>query len=299
MNLQNTVSSPKGMRLSMFISRHIPTALGYRLASLLAGMVCRFKPAIYYIVRANLSQVLGPDVEEAILHQTTRDVFHTATRSYYDLYRAMQLPHEEMVATVELTESAQAVARSTWDSEIGTVIVFAHLGNFDLGGPALAAHLQEMQLLSLPNPPAGFQMANEMRRGSGLVVTPLSPAAIRQAIRRLKAGGVVGIAGDRPVNDLDEPVPFFGRPARVPSGHVRLALSTGANIAMGYICLSPETQKYILHIDPPLELIRTGDRNEQIRLNMRLVLDELEAIIRRWPGQWQMFVPLWPEQAEA
>jgi lauroyl/myristoyl acyltransferase len=285
--------------LSMFISRHTPPALGYRLASLLAGMVCRFKPAVYHIVRANLSQVLDPDAGEAVLHQTTREVFYTATRSYYDLYRAMQLPPEEMVATVELTEGAQAVARSTWDSEAGTVIVFAHLGNFDLGGPALAAHLQEIQLFSLPNPPAGFQMANEMRRGSGLIVTPLCPAAIRQAIRRLKAGGVVGVAGDRPVSDLDEPVPFFGRPARVPSGHVRLALRTGANIVMAYIYLSSETQEYILHIDPPLELIRTGDRNEEIRLNMRLVLDELEAIIRRWPSQWQMFVPLWPEQPEA
>jgi hypothetical protein len=32
---------------------------------------------------------------------------------------------------------------------------------------------------------------------------------------------------------------------------------------------------------------------------MRQVLDGLESIIRRWVGQWQMYVPVWPEPLEA
>ncbi len=298
MNVQSIVSSPRAMRLSMFISRHMPLRSGYRIAWLLSGLVCRLKPAVYHIVQVNLGQTLGPDADRAILQQTTRQVFYTAIRSYYDLYRIMQFSREEVIASVDLTESAQEVVRFMWQNERGTVLVFPHLGNFDLGGQALAAHVPEMQLFSLPNPPAGFQLANELRRQSGLVITPLSPAAIRQAIRRLKGGGVLGIAGDRPVSDLDDLVPFFGRPARVPSAHVRLALKTGAAIVPGCCHISPETQRYTLDMDPPLELIRTGDRDEDIRLNMRQVLDALEVIIRRWLGQWQMFVPIWPDLLE-
>jgi KDO2-lipid IV(A) lauroyltransferase len=285
------------MRLSMFISRHTPEKLGDRIAWALAGMVCRFKPGIHDILRANLSQVLGSDSEEA-LYQATRQVLYTAVRSYYDLYRVMQMPREEAVATVELTESAKEVTSWMRKRERGAVMVFAHLGNFDLGGLALAAHVPGMQLLSLPNPPEGFQLANELRESSGLSVTPLTPGALRQAMRNLRAGGVVGVAGDRPVSELDEPISFFGRPARVPSGHVRLALKTDSVVVPGCCFLSFETKKYTIHLDPPQELIRTGDRDEDVRVNMRWVLDALEEIIRERVGQWQMFVPVWTEQME-
>ena len=107
------------------------------------------------------------------------------------------------------------------------------------------------------------------------------------------------MAGDRPVSELDEPISFFGRPARVPSGHVRLALKTDATVAVAYCVLSSETKKYTAHLEPPMDMIRTGDRDEEVLLNMQRILEELERIIRRWPEQWQMFVPVWPELLEA
>jgi lauroyl/myristoyl acyltransferase len=178
------------------------------------------------------------------------------------------------------------------------VIVLPHLANFDLGGHAVAPYLPEMQLLTLPDPSPGFEMLNESRRRSGVTVTPLSSAALRQAIKLLRRGGVVSLAGDRPVSELDEPFPFFGRPARVPSGHVRMALKTGAVVSIGYCVLCPETQRYRMHLEPPMEMIRTGDRAEEVQLNMQWILSALERIIHRWPEQWQMLVPVWPELLE-
>jgi lauroyl/myristoyl acyltransferase len=81
----------------------------------------------------------------------------------------------------------------------------------------------------------------------------------------------------------------------MPSAHVRLALKTSARLILVCCVLSAETQRYILHIEPPLEMIRTGNRDEEVAVNMRRVLDQLEGVIRRWLGQWQMFVPVWPE----
>jgi lauroyl/myristoyl acyltransferase len=129
-------------------------------------------------------------------------------------------------------------------------------------------------------------------------VTPLSSQALRQAIKLLRAGGMVSVAGDRPVSDRDEPVSFFGRPARVPSGHVRLALKTNAVVLVGCCFLSPQTQRYTVHLESPLEMVRTGSLDQDLQLNMQRVLDQLEMVIRRWIGQWQMFVPVWPELTE-
>ena len=297
-NLQDLVTDPRALRLGIRLSQLMPTGLGQRVAWWLSGVVCQIKPAAYRILQANLHQVLGPNMELPTLEETARQVFYSTIRSSIDLFRALRFSREELGALVDFPEEAQAVARSLWHRQGGSVLVFPHLGSFDLAAQAFGIHLPEPQVLTLPNPSPGFQLANALRQRSGVDITPLSSTALRQAIARLKRGGLVSIAGDRPVSDFDELVPFFGRPARVPSGHVRLALKTGAVVTVGCCFLSPETGKYTVHMEPPLEMLRTGNREEEVILNMRRVLDLLESTIRRWIEQWQMYVPVWPELAE-
>lgn len=297
-NLQRVATDPRVIRLGLFLSQHTPEAVGHRLSWWAAGAVCRLKPAIYRIVRSNLGQVLEAGAGNA-LELATRRVLHTAIHGYFDLFRALRLPEENLSALVEVPEATIEMARSLWNRKGGALIVFPHLGSFDLGGHAIVPYLPELQLFTLPDPPPGFHMLNESRRRTGVTVTPLSSAALRQAIKLLRRGGIVALAGDRPVSDLDEPFPFFGRPARVPSGHVRLALRTGAVVSIGYCTVSPESQRYAMYLEPPMEMVRTGDRDEEVQLNMQRILAVLERIIRRWPEQWQMFVPVWPELLDA
>jgi KDO2-lipid IV(A) lauroyltransferase len=299
MNLSSVASNPLVVRAGMALSRYAPEKTAHRVFWWLSGVLCRIKPAAYSILTGNLGQVLGPDAGPATLDRTIRQVFDSTLRSHFDLYRTFQWPRERLGGLVDVPEATKDVARSLWKREGGTVLVFPHLGAFDLGGQILAGLLPKIQLLTLPDPPPGFQLANELRRRSGATVTPLSSSALRQAIRHLREGGIVALTGDRPVSDLDEPVPFFDRPARVPSAHVRLALKCGSAVVMTCCVLNRETEKWIIHMEPPLEMIRTGERAEDLRLNMRRVLDTLEAIIRRWPEQWQMFVPVWPALPEA
>jgi lauroyl/myristoyl acyltransferase len=299
MNLKDLASSPQAIKLGMAASLCIPAKISHRLFWWVADLVSRFDPAVYRVVKSNLRHVLEPGVTRQTLEQTARQVLYTTLRGYYDLFRALRWPREEIKTLVEIPEDSQSVLRSMWNRKGGSLLVFAHLGNFDLGGQALAPYLPETQLLTLPDPPPGFQFTNEIRKRAGVQVTPLSSSALRDAIRLLQRGGTVSLAVDRPVSDLDEPVPFFGLPARVPSGHIRLALKTGAVVVVACCVLSPGEKRYIVHLEPPLEMIRTGNREEELRLNMRRVLDVLEANIRRWPEQWQMFVPLWPEPAAA
>ena len=294
MNLQSIASNPRSIQLGMWFSRHAPERVGHRLSWWAADVVCRAKPTVYRIVQANLSQVLGPDAQGQALERSVRQVFYTAVRGYFDLFRALQLPREELEAMVDFPEQARTFARSLWNRKGGSVLVFPHLGNFDIAAQAIGSYLPEPQVLTLPDPSPGFQLTNELRKRTGVEVTPLSASALRQAIKRLRRGGLVSVAADRPVSDLDEPIPFFGRLARVPSGHIRLALKTNALVVVACCFLSPKTGKYTVHIEPPLEMLRTGDREEEVELNMRRVLDVMETVIRRWTWQWQMFVPVWP-----
>jgi lauroyl/myristoyl acyltransferase len=299
MNLLSFASNPRTMKVSMFLSRHMPEWLGGRLFWTMAGFVARARPAPFRIVRDNLKHVLGPGADPKLVDRAARHALYMVMRSYYDLFRAMRLPEEERTASVQFPEESWNVIHTVNSRERGCLLVFPHLGNFDLGGQAVAAHIPDIQVISLPDPPPGFELTNSLRRQSGAVVTPLSPAALRQAIQLLRRGGVVSIAGDRPVSDQDEPFLFFGSPARVPSGHVRLALKTNSFIVVTYCIFVPETHRYTMYFEPPLEMVRTGNHAEEVRINMRRVLDPLETIIRHWPEQWQMFVPVWPKLLEA
>ncbi len=294
-DLKNLATDPRVMRLAMLLSRYTPERIGHQLSWWAASALSRFRPAVYRVVQSNLGPVLGTTEDLSLLDQMARKVLYLAIRSYFDLFRALKLPAEKMAMLVDVPEETRAVARSLWNRATGTVVVSPHLSNFDLGGHAILPLLPEMQLFTLPDPPPGFQLLNESRRRDGLTVTPLSTNALRDAIKLLRRGGVVSIAADRPVSELDEPVTFFGHPARMPSGHVRLALKTGAPVVLAYCILSPETRRYVMHLEPPMEMTRTGNREDDLLLNMRMVLDALEGIIRKWPEQWQMFVPVWPE----
>lgn len=299
MNLRSIVTNPRFMRLAIFLSRRTPEPVFRRLGWWITNTICRLNPALTRVVQANLSRVLGSGVDTAALKRTARRAVFSMVHSSYTLYRSVSLPYEQLVATVWFSQETQALLHSLRASEGGSVLVFPHLGNFDLAGLALTAYAPPMQVLSLPDPPPGFQLSNELRRRTGSKVTPLSPSALRQALRHLRDGGLLAVAGDRPVSDLDEPVPFFGQPARVPSGHIRLALRTGAEIVIGYCAWSAEMNSYVFTLEPPLEIVRTGNRDDDVQVNMRRVLEALEAVIRRWPDQWQMFVPVWPDLMES
>ncbi|NLE75569.1 MAG: lysophospholipid acyltransferase family protein, partial [Chloroflexi bacterium] len=144
------------------------------------------------------------------------------------------------------------------------------------------------------NPTKGFQFLNALREEAGAEITPISPASIRQALRRLRDGGVVFTGVDYPAGSGRIPLRFFGRTALLPTGHVRLALMSNALLLVVFV-LPREGGGYTLHALPPLELIRLDDRREEERVNAERVLRLLEEWIGAHPEHWFMFLPVWPE----
>lgn len=278
----------------MFLSKHVPPFVGYAGAGIIAWLITRLKPAVYWIVLANLRQVMGEQADGKTLHRLTRRVFGNNARNTYDLWRLVSRGHEAIRAAFRFPPEARLHIEQGLRRGKGVIIAGTHTGNFDLGILALAAHGLDVQVLGLAAPPGGgFYLMDQMRARAGVRLTSIGVPALREAIARLRAGGIVLTGVDRPVGDEEAMVEFFGRPALLPIGHVRLALKTDAVILAAGNYRDPQLG-HTVRVSPPIEMIRTGDLWQDLQINLRRVNAYLEEYIRTWPDQWAMFLPVWP-----
>ncbi len=294
MRVQDLISSKPVTRLGIWIGQHMPRRVGYGLARIAASAIARRKPQIYWTVQANLRQVLGPQADETQLHQMTRQVFFHAGQTYYDFFHAIGQPPEMLRQAVRIPQIIFEQIQSEMARGRGVLLLSSHLSNFDLAGLAVGSMGFPIQMLSLANPEAGFHLLNYLRAQGGFEVTPITSESLRAAIRRLKSGGAVLTGMDRPVPGDRELIEFFGRPAYLPVGPVRLALMTGALVIMGS-CYYQPGEGYVLQVEAPIEMTRTGDRQQDVLANTRRLAAILEEHVRAHPDQWMMFHPVWAD----
>jgi Kdo2-lipid IVA lauroyltransferase/acyltransferase len=109
----------------------------------------------------------------------------------------------------------------------------------------------------------------------------------RAIFKVLGDGGTVGILSDHNTS-LDEGVfvNFFGIPASTTSGLARIALRTGAAVVPGFLSWDDSLQKYRLRFEPPVDLVRTGDEESDVRENTQRFSRVIECYVRAHPDQW-------------
>jgi KDO2-lipid IV(A) lauroyltransferase len=297
MDLGEIARSPAFIQFTLWLARVLPERSAHGLLRFAANQVVKRKPAVYEIVRHNLSHIPGLDGDQEKLDELIKQFFFNGGRFYYDHYRHIGLPLDELEQAVEIPDEYinhifEAVNRGQ-----GVLLVGTHTGNFDLGAMAVATKGFKIQLLSLAAPPEGFKLMNDFRASVGYEVTPITPSALRKGITRLKKGGVVATALDWPHPEEGTPLEVFGRPSYAPLGASRLAWLSGARVMIVSFYHDP-VEGYKIHNLPPVEMVSTGDRDEDICTNAKKLVTILEEIILQHPDQWMMYHPFWPMEGE-
>jgi lauroyl/myristoyl acyltransferase len=96
---------------------------------------------------------------------------------------------------------------------------------------------------------------------------------------------------DRPVPDANSPVTFFGQRACLPTGYIRIPLMTDCLVMT--VSFRWDGIAYHILANPPMEMVRTGDRDRDADVNVHRVLAEMEGFVRAAPDQWMVFLPVW------
>jgi phosphatidylinositol dimannoside acyltransferase len=271
--------------------------MAYRFSRALSRLIAsQRKLSIVRAVRANQWVINKGSLTLEQLDKSVEQVFYSRFQSIYDLnhYLNNKMAMKRMVI---FSASMERILQSLREGEKGLMVVIPHLGNFDFVGQEVVRRGQAFQALTLPRPGSGYMQENAIRSRSGMEITPISKEAIRQAQERLKAGGAVMTGLDRPLSNSRYRPRFFGRPAPMPVLHVRLALEADVPVVV-VANFKQEDGRYRIFASEPINMQRYSNRAKELIQNAETVLKVAEDFIRRTPGQWGMFYPVWPEILE-
>jgi KDO2-lipid IV(A) lauroyltransferase len=243
----------------------------------------------------NMSHVLGPDADEQEVDALVRKACTNVMKGHYELFRLGRLTMDEIKAMtrIEGREHIEvALARGK-----GVIITSAHYGNVDLmcqlpdayGVPMTTPvwHFQPERL---------FQFTLKMRTSHGMRMIP-SDGPMLELYRALRRGEIIGLPGDRSTVGHTVEVDFFGEPADLPPGPVRVALRTGAALVPAFAERLPDNT-FVVRIEPELELPRTGDLEADVLAGTEMLVAAMERAISKHPEQWLVAVPVWPTNNE-
>ncbi len=279
-------------RLGGLIVPKIPPVAGYAICRFIGGILYQFNKQSRTNIQANLRRILGPQASEIKIKHCSRLTFNYILYNYFDLFRLPALDDKtvDQLVTVKGWENVEAALTAGQ----GIVMTSAHLGNIEV---VLYAMLLRGLDITIPvervTPPELFEYISALRSSKGLKLIPVDSSLI-DLVRTLKHGGVAGLAGDRDITDSGHVANFFGHPAHLPDGHVRLALRTGAPLVVGFSRRNPN-HTYQAYFLPPFYPPTTGTKEEQLAAGMKFVLDEMEKAIRQTPEQWAVTVSIWED----
>ncbi len=298
MDLRHIFNSAEALRFGHWLGRTMPAGLGFRLADAFTrGLARRRGSELMDTLQANMRMVLGPEASEERVYATARAALRHAGMSYFDLYHALAVGPEAFLAAVGNTPLTNYYLDSLSREKRGAVVVTVHMSNFDLAGLAFAYRGLYLNVLAYANPTSGYDLQNRIRLKGGINLMPIDVSALRKSLEALRAGQLVVTGIDRPdPYGGGEMLPFFGRPALLPVGHVRLALQTGAPVVVAHCEYRPTDRSYAVHISRWLEMEQVGNRQENILHNARRVLAVGEELITARPEQWLMFYRVWEKE---
>ena len=181
----------------------------------------------------------------------------------------------------------------------GVILFTGHLGAWELSSFALSAFGYPMSFLvrRLDNPTIEPLVERRRTRFGNRAID--KRAAARPMLRVLREGGTLGLLVD--LNTLPHEgvfVDFFGIPASTTASLATLALRTNAAVLPLFVPWDKESRRFILRIEPPLEIESTGDMERDVRQLTSQFTKVIEAYVRRFPEQWLWIHKRWNTRPE-
>lgn len=173
----------------------------------------------------------------------------------------------------------------------GVIFLSMHSGNWELSNLIGSTYDPPYNLVANPLKKTSKleELLNGYRSAAGAKII-FPGLGSREIIRRLKKNEIVTLVADQGGREgmLTE---FFGKRASMSTGAVRLALKYGAAIMMVDIYRTSPSQ-HRLDVEP-YALVNSGDAEEDVRTNVRLLTEHFERKICAHPAEYMWLYKVW------
>jgi len=274
--------------------RHLPEPVARALFNRIADTAWRRQGKGVRQLEANLRRV-HPDADQARLRELSRAGMRSYLRYWMESFRLPTWSLERIAAAMPikgLDQLNEAMAAGR-----GAVLALPHMGNWDLAGAwiASAGGYPFTTVAERLKPESLFDRFVAYREGLGMEVLALTGSdvsVVGTLARRLRAGKLVCLVGDRDLSEAGIQVDFFGEPTRMPAGPAALALRTGAALFPVTLYYDGPVMQAVIHaeITPPAA---DGDQREQTAAMTQAMADVWAAEIREHSVDWHMLQKLW------
>lgn len=268
----------------------VPSRSGRRVFEAAGRMLFRLAPRMRTVVSGNQSQVLGRPADDRLVQASAREAFARYARYWFDTFNVLGWSDERVVESfrfdnLELVEKALAEGK-------GVVIGLPHMGNWDVGGRAMALRLAPIvSVAEHLKPEPLFELFLEHRRALGMEIVDLASAHVgRQLTQQLERNRIVALVADRDLSGGGLEVEMFGRPRRMPIGPAMVSLSSGAPLLAAPIVTTPQGWSLTFSA---VSVERTGRRKEDIVALTRALAAAFERGIASSPADWHLFQSGW------
>lgn len=173
------------------------------------------------------------------------------------------------------------------------IVVSAHTGNAELAIQALTHRGRNfVALVEALRPRQLSDYLLGLRSSAGGRFHEADFTGLRACLEALKQGHLLGMMGDRDIQDTGLCLELAGRNVKLPRGPWELARRSGAPI-VPIFCTRVRNDNFQVYVEEPIPVDRTEDTDADVQAAAEQFAGVLEAHLRRDPGQWFVLEDFW------
>jgi lauroyl/myristoyl acyltransferase len=241
------------------------------------------------LTRENLARPMGLDPEHPRVRAAARRAFRNYAKYLADMMRIGVLSAEQSRDLVRFP-NLEILSEARADGA-GVLLCTVHVGGMDLIGAALKAHGESLYVVADDTTYGRlYDHLAAVRERQDMFL--IGWRNLRGLFKALRDGGNLVLFCDGGFRRGDVPVEFCGEPTTFPIGPATLAAKTGSPMLPVAARRMPDER--FRGVGLPLVRCASTDPGDVHGATQRLA-DALASVIRKDPGQWYMFRPVWPQ----
>ena len=281
-----------GYQVGWAIVKKLPKRLSRKLFIKIADFAYQKDIKGVQQLRANLSFMLGIDIESIELEKLVKEGMRSYLRYWEDAFRMPTWKKENLSQYVEclgIDNLERALA-----TQKPLITATAHMGNWDAAGYWYTTNYGPITtVVERLKPESVYKKFVKFRNDLGIEVIPTSGETdiFMKLLRRANEGQMVALVADRDITKNGIEVRYGSAMASFPVGPVALALALDGQV----LPLSSyyRGDKMIMEFNQPVTRSMGSTKEIQVKEMTQEIATVFEREVKKYPQDWHMLQRVW------